>query len=169
MMPCFNSSWYNFSLVTWMVVPLTAVKFEPLPNPILQAFAFSWSASCLHSCLYDHIYTEFGKPHAYHELQCTLENCQRCREPFCKSCRFSRWVFAADSQVGQDNVVLNALVLIFVQTQWINLILGWCFLLRLYFNENDSDTFVRNLSCLYCTQTTLHVLAIQPSSGVSYI
>jgi hypothetical protein len=39
----------------------------------------------------------------------------------------------------------------------------------LYFNENDSTTFVRNLSCLYCTQTTLHVSAIQPSSGVSYI
>jgi hypothetical protein len=37
-------------------------------------------------------------------------------------------------------------------------------------NENHkSITFVRNLSCLYCTQTTLHVSAIQPSSGVSYI
>jgi hypothetical protein len=32
-----------------------------------------------------------------------------------------------------------------------DLILGWCILLRLYFNENDSSTFVRNLSCLYCT------------------
>jgi hypothetical protein len=48
-------------------------------------------------------------------------------------------------------------------------ILGWCILLLLCFNENDSTTFVRNLSCLYCTQTTLHVSAIQPSSGVSFI
>jgi hypothetical protein len=37
------------------------------------------------------------------------------------------------------------------------------------FNENyKSITFVRNLSCLYCTQTTLHVSAIRPSSGVCY-
>jgi hypothetical protein len=41
----------------------------------------------------------------------------------------------------------------------------WCI-----FNENHkSITFVRNISCLYCTQTTLHVSAIQPSSGVSHI
>jgi hypothetical protein len=40
------------------------------------------------------------------------------------------------------------------------------------FNENHkSIAFVRNLSRLYCTQynTTLHVSAIQPSSGVLYI
>jgi hypothetical protein len=38
------------------------------------------------------------------------------------------------------------------------------------FNENHkSITFVRNLSCLYCTQTTLHVSAIRPSSGASHI
>jgi hypothetical protein len=44
------------------------------------------------------------------------------------------------------------------------LILGWCILLRFYYNKNDSTTFVRKLSCLYCTQTTLHVSVIQPSS-----
>jgi hypothetical protein len=50
------------------------------------------------------------------------------------------------------------------------LILGWCILLRSCFNENHkSISFVRNLLCLYCTQTTLHVSAIQPSSSVSYI
>jgi hypothetical protein len=44
------------------------------------------------------------------------------------------------------------------------LILDWCILLRLCFNENHkSITFVCNLSCLYCTQTTLHVSAM-PSS-----
>jgi hypothetical protein len=37
--------------------------------------------------------------------------------------------------------------------------------------NNKSIAFVRNLSRIYCTQynTTLHVSAIQPSSGVSYI
>jgi hypothetical protein len=38
------------------------------------------------------------------------------------------------------------------------LILGRCILLHLYINENDSTTSVRNLSCLYCTQTTLQIL-----------
>jgi hypothetical protein len=50
------------------------------------------------------------------------------------------------------------------------LILYWCILLRSCFDENHkSITFVRNLSCLYCTQTTLHVSAIRPSSSVSHI
>jgi hypothetical protein len=35
--------------------------------------------------------------------------------------------------------------------------------------NHKSITFVRNLSRLYCTQTTLHVSAIRPSSGVSHI
>jgi hypothetical protein len=35
--------------------------------------------------------------------------------------------------------------------------------------NNNSITFVRNLSCLYYTQTAVHVSAIHPSSGVSYI
>jgi hypothetical protein len=38
------------------------------------------------------------------------------------------------------------------------------------FNENHkSIAFVSNLSCLYCTQITLHVSAIRPSSSVLYI
>jgi hypothetical protein len=50
--------------------------------------------------------------------------------------------------------------------------LGLVHPVALVFNENHkSITFVRNLSRLYYAQynTTLHVSAIQPSSGVSYI
>jgi hypothetical protein len=43
------------------------------------------------------------------------------------------------------------------------------FVLNMDNENNKSITFVRNLSCLYCTQTTLHVSAIQPSPGVSHI
>jgi hypothetical protein len=45
------------------------------------------------------------------------------------------------------------------QLQRTVLILGWCILLRLIIKKNDSTTLVRNLSCLYCKQTTLHVSA----------
>jgi hypothetical protein len=31
--------------------------------------------------LSNHKHIEFGKPHVYHELVCTLENCQWCGEP----------------------------------------------------------------------------------------
>jgi hypothetical protein len=39
------------------------------------------------------------------------------------------------------------------------LILGWCILLRLFITKNDSTTLLRNLTCFYCKQTTLHVSA----------
>jgi hypothetical protein len=45
-----------------------------------------------------------------------------------------------------------------LQTMGTILILGWCILLLSCFNENHkSIAFVSNLSCLYCTQITLHV------------
>jgi hypothetical protein len=66
-----------------------------------------------------------------------------------------------------SSILLNISMYTWKETCSINnltyniLILGWCILLRSYFNENHkSITFVRNLSCLYCTQITLHVSAI---------
>jgi hypothetical protein len=85
---------YNSSLVTWMVVSLTAVKLKPLIILCVwlccavlcceygHSHDFVWPL--LVSCtvlLYNHIYTEGWKPCANHRPVCTLENLQWCGEP----------------------------------------------------------------------------------------